>query len=248
MPRKRIDRTFPEAPDSPWLEEPKFHQEKKYHINVKPLNEAQNQLWNQLNDISKTVVIAHGCAGTGKSYLSMAFAAKQLVAENYKRLVLSRSNIPSTKSLGFFPGTVEEKLSPWLKAYVDYLREFLGSGTVDTWLKSTKTRPAKIIMQPMEVLRGSTWKDSIVLIEEVQNLTFPELKMVLTRIGENSRLILSGDLSQSDINRPGLSDFIRIKDKYQMDEVAETNFTSEEIVRCGFVKSFIKALEKEDSK
>lgn len=247
MPRKpRGKELVYEVPENSWFsEEPKFPKEKKHNINVNPLNEVQNQLWNQLNDRNITVIVAHGCAGTGKSYLSMAWAAKQLAAKNYDRLILTRSSIPSTKSIGFFPGTVEDKLSPWLKSYIKYLRDFVGNGTADMWLKPNEKQ--KVIMQPMEVLRGSSWEDSIVLVEEVQNLTFKELKMILTRVGENCRLILSGDLGQSDISNPGLSYFLSLVEKYNIEGVGVTQFTSDDIVRCGFVKSFVKALEKDES-
>ena len=222
------------------------HSEKRFNINIKPLTNHQKDLLYFLE--TKDIIIAHGCAGTGKSYVCMGYAAKELIDEKYEQLVLCRSVIPATKSLGFFPGEVNAKLEPWLGHFINYLKGFLGKGTVECWMKPNKMREEKILMQPLEVIRGSSFDNKIIIIEEAQNLTWKELKMIVTRIGNNSKLILSGDLAQSDLSkeRCGLTTLINMKDKFDIFGIGEVKFNSDDIVRSDIVKELIKAFEEED--
>lgn len=220
--------------------------EKRFNINIKPLTDHQKDLLYCLE--TKDIVIAHGCAGTGKSYVCMGYAAKELINETYDQLILCRSVIPATKSLGFFPGEVNAKLEPWLGHFINYLKGFLGKGTVECWMKPNKMREEKILMQPLEVIRGSSFDNKIIIIEESQNLTWKELKMIVTRIGNNSKLILSGDLAQSDLTKEqcGLTTLINLKDKFGIFGIGEVKFNSDDIVRSDIVKELIKAFEEED--
>ena len=222
---------------------PKFPQEKRFNIKVNPLTENQKRLMDLLKH--KNIIISLGPAGVGKSYIAMAHASKMLALEKYEKLILTRTSIPTGKSLGFFPGTITEKLTPWLTQYISYLKTFLGNSTVDIWLKERQNKPEKIILQPLETVRGMSWENAIVLVEEAQNLTWSEILMLSTRIHDNSLLIFSGDIRQRDIANSGIETLLNLAKKYDIEGIGVVNFTSEDIVRSPLVKAIIQAVEEE---
>ncbi len=219
----------------------RFENEPRYNIDVKPMNENQRKLWDSLHD--DNIIVASGCAGTGKSFLSMAYAAQQLSYDNFDKIILARPTIPSGPSIGYFPGDANEKLAVWLSQYINYLKKFLGPGCVNTWMRGENQ---KIFMQPLEVVRGQNWDNAIVVIEEFQNLSFEEVKMLVSRIGKNCKLIFAGDPVQRDISTSGVTKFVEIVQKHNVAKVGVVHFTSDDIVRSTIVKDIIKAFEKEN--
>lgn len=208
-------------------------------INIEPLNNKQRDCYKDL--LNLPCVIVMGSAGTGKTYLAASVAAKDLSERRIERIIISRANVPTGKSLGSFPGTVEEKMAPWLLPITDVLKAQLGEGFFNHACKS-----GKIVIQPIETIRGRSFDDSIVLMDEAQQLTKEELRAITTRIGENAKLFLMGDRAQRDVRTDGLGWLHSLVTKHEL-PVGLHEFTSDDIVRSGLCKSFVKAFEKENT-
>lgn len=202
-------------------------------IEIEPLNDKQEDyLFSLYGD---PYVICTGAAGTGKTFL----AAKDLAEKRIKRIILSRANVATGKSLGAFPGTVEEKMEPWLLPITDVLRSQLGAGFYEHAVKT-----GAIGIQPLETIRGRSFDDADVLMDESQQLTIEELKAITTRIGENSKLFLMGDRAQRDVKTDGLNWLTSLVENNSL-PVAVHSFSSDDIVRSGLCKQFVKAFEQE---
>ena len=208
---------------------------KRPEINIEPLNDKQKDYLISL--LSSPCVICTGSAGTGKTYLAASVAAKDLSERRIRRIVISRANVSTGKSLGALPGTVEEKLAPWLLPVTDVLRRHLGDGFYEHALKS-----GTIQFQPIETIRGRSFDDTVVIIDESQQLTKEELKAITTRMGTRSRLYLMGDRSQRDIRVDGLEWLTSVVIKHEL-PVDIHRFTSDDIVRSDLCASFVRAFE-----
>jgi len=178
-----------------------------------------------------------GPAGTGKSYCAGAIAAEELDARRIERIIISRPAVEAGENLGFLPGDLHEKFDPYFDAFRDCLNERLGRGVVDCGLKN-----GRIVVSPLAYLRGKTFNDAFVILDEAQNCTASQLKMFLTRIGENCRVVVNGDIRQSDIGaRSGLQDAI---DRLgSLGSVYVHQFERDDIVRSGLVKDIIDRYE-----
>ena len=199
------------------------------------LNEAQGQYIASIrqNDITFSV----GPQGTGKSYVAGAYAADQLKAGLVERLIISRPGIQAGKDFGALPGTLEEKYKPYMEPFNDVLEERLGK-TYFEYLQKT----GKIIASPLEFMRGKTFKDSIIILDEAQNATEEQMIMFLTRIGDGSKIIVDGSLTQCDIRNSGLKDAIKILPPVL--SIGFVEFTLDDIVRHGIIKDILIAYEK----
>lgn len=208
------------------------------NISVKPMNQGQAEYIQSLNTCPCTIVV--GPAGTGKTFLAASIAAQHLANRDIEAIVLSRPNVPVGKSLGAFPGTVEEKMEPWLMAITTTLKRQLGVGFYEHALKS-----GIIQIQPVETIRGRSFDNCDLLFDESQLLEVDELKAIVTRIGENSRLVLMGDTTQRDNQGKGLEYLISLADRYDL-PVEVHEFTSDDIVRSAICKAFVKAFEADN--
>ena len=204
----------------------------KASISLLPKTDKQREYIKALNNNSQIIVPA----GTGKTYIAATRAA-QLFSENrVEKIILTRPNVPAGRSLGFFPGTLEEKVAPWVVPFVDVLNEHLGEDVVDIALKKQN-----IQIVPFEVMRGRTFKNAFVILDEAQNASPTELKMFLTRIGENSQTILNGDILQHDLRGDsGLAVVIDIVQKQKL-PVPVIEFSMEDIVRSDACAMWVKA-------
>lgn len=187
-----------------------------------------------------TVIIARGPAGTGKTYCAASLAAKELAEKSIRHIILSRPNVPTGKSLGAFPGTVEEKMAPWLVAITSTLKKQLG---ISFYEHAVKTGAIQI--QPIETIRGQSFDNSILLFDESQQLEVDEIKAIVTRIGEYSRLVLMGDPEQRDNSSKGLEYLIGLAERHDL-PVHVHDFFSDDIVRSATCKFFVKAFEKDE--
>lgn len=180
-------------------------------------------------------LLLHGAAGTGKTHLALSIGLKELVCGNYDRLVIIRSIVP-TRDVGFLPGTLEEKISYYEIPYTQLTTQITGKNDTYNNLKQ------KGVIQFLSTshLRGTTISRSIVLLDEVQNLSFHECDSVITRLDDHSRLLICGDYFQSDLkngDKKGILDFMNILKT--MDEFATIEFGIEDIVRSGMIRSYL---------
>ena len=205
------------------------------NVSVKPLNQGQTEYIYSLRHCACTIAI--GSAGTGKTFLAASIAAQRLANREIDTIILSRPNVPTGKSLGAFPGTVEEKMEPWLMAITTTLKRQLGIGF---YLHALKTGAIQI--QPVETVRGRSFDNADILFDEAQQLEVDEIKAFVTRIGQNSTLVLMGDITQRDNTGKGLEYLISLSDRHDL-PVDVHEFTSDDIVRSDICKLFVKAFE-----
>ena len=178
-----------------------------------------------------------GPAGTGKSYCAGALAAEELESRRIEKIIISRPAVEAGENMGFLPGDLHEKFDPYFDAFRDCLNERLGKGVVECGMKNDR-----IVVSPLAYLRGKTFNDAFVVLDEAQNCTPGQLKMFLTRIGENCRVVVNGDLRQSDIgHKSGLKDAV---DRLgHLASVYVHEFEHNDIVRSGLVKDIIQCYE-----
>lgn len=208
-------------------------------FHIQPKNPTQQYLLDCIDNHSITVVI--GPAGTGKTYCSGMKVSQLFLKGGYEKIVLSRANVPTGRSLGFFPGSVKQKLEPWLAPMTNVLKQGLGSGRYG-FMESKH----QIEVQPIETIRGRSFENSLVLVDEAQNLTIEEIKAVTTRLGEGSKLVLLGDPAQSDVaNGDGLIDFVEMCQKYNID-IPIIKFGLKDIVRSDIVAQLVKMFYREN--
>lgn len=207
-------------------------------IHIAPLTKRQGEYLDALN--SQQQVIVTGCAGTGKTYIAMAHAAKQYQSGAISKIVLTRPNVGAGQSLGFFAGTLEEKIAPWVVPFTEVLKTLLGVAVYEIALKK-----GNIEVVPFEVMRGRTFDNAIVVLDEGQNTTPQEMKMFLTRIGKYSQVIVNGDIQQSDIpTASGLATILGMTKKYRL-PVGVVEFTVDDIVRSDICAQWVRAFHNE---
>jgi phosphate starvation-inducible protein PhoH len=190
-------------------------------------------------------LMLHGVAGTGKTFLSLFLGLREVLEGRYQKLVIVRSVVPS-RDMGFLPGTVQEKSEIYEAPYHAICAELFGRGDAYEILKTK----GHIQFITTSFIRGTTLNNCVVLVDEFQNMGFPELDTIITRIGKNCRIMFSGDIEQSDLlnphDRSGLPDFMQIIDEIWDDDDPSLSFVSvefevDDIVRSGIVKSYIRA-------
>jgi phosphate starvation-inducible protein PhoH and related proteins len=212
---------------------------------LQPKNKNQQVLLDAMNQ-KYAVIAATGSAGSGKTYLACWYAARKLFYKQIDRIILLRAYQPlAGRSIGFLPGTADEKLLPYYQQMIDYLEDFLGKETVSIHLKHRT-----IEICSLETIRGRSWDDSVIIVDESQNLYVPEVQALTTRIGEGTQMVFCGDNSgiQTDIKKgqmDGLTYLKYITDKYRIEDSAFIQFTRDDIQRSGVTKEFVIAFEEE---
>ncbi len=205
---------------------------------LRPLTENQAAYIAAL--MTSEMVAVCGPAGTGKTYVAATVAADLLRSRRVERIVLTRPNVASGRSLGFFPGTLEEKIAPWVIPFTDVIRQRIGEGAFEIALKK-----GQIDIVPFEVMRGRTFNDAFVILDEAQNTTIAEMKMFLTRLGRNSTTVINGDVAQTDLRETsGLSKIIQMAKRHLL-PVPVIEFTIDDIVRSDLCAMWVKAFAKE---
>jgi len=185
------------------------------------------------------LVCGIGCAGTGKTYTTGMMAARMLLEKRTEKVVLTRPNVPTGRSLGSFPGTVEEKLAPWLAPITNVLKIGL---TPDTY---EQMMGRQILIQPLETIRGMSFEETFVIVDEAQNLTLEEIKALSTRIGEGTVMALIGDPAQSDVKKGNdLSRFVDMCNNNEI-EVPSIEFSVDDVVRSDICGDLIRMFHKE---
>lgn len=203
-----------------------------------PKTKAQAKLIHSMRKSS--LVFTSGPAGSGKTFLVVAEALSQLLSQKKKSLILTRPVVEAGESLGFLPGDFEQKINPYLRPLFDSLETLLPREALRKMLES-----GIIEIAPLAYMRGRTLSDCIIILDEAQNTTVQQMKMFLTRIGENSRIFVTGDATQSDLPKripSGLVNALEIlKD---IDDISICHLSEEDIVRSPLVRKIIQAYEK----
>ena len=209
--------------------------DRKYVKNIRAMSPTQQQLLDAIDE--RSVVMALGPAGTGKTYLAIAKAVEALEQNRVTRIVLSRPAVEAGESLGFLPGDLQEKLAPYLRPLYDALTERLGTKRLKALLADNV-----IEIAPVAYMRGRTLNDAFVVIDEAQNCTYTQIKMLLTRLGWRSTMVLTGDPDQTDL-LPGMSGLGDISERLdRVEEISVVRLGEDDIVRHPLVASMLTVL------
>jgi phosphate starvation-inducible PhoH-like protein len=209
--------------------------DQSYVRNVRPRGENQARLMAALE--SKPLTLALGPAGTGKTYLAIASAVKALEAGSIDRIILSRPAIEAGEALGYLPGTMEEKMSPYLRPLYDALNDRLGGKRLRQYMAD-----GTIEIAPIAYMRGRTLNNSFVVIDEAQNCTYGQIKMLLTRLGWHSTMVITGDPDQTDL-LPGLSGLADIANRLErLPDIEIVRMGPGDVVRHPLVACMLSAL------
>ena len=186
------------------------------------------------------IVISLGPAGTGKTYLAVAVALSMLLEKKVERIILSRPAVEAGERLGFLPGDMKDKIDPYLRPLYDSLYDLLDYDKIQRKIES-----GAIEIAPLAFMRGRTLKNSFAILDEAQNATETQIKMFLTRIGENSKLVVNGDPSQVDLPNKNQSGLIKSKDILKgIKEISVINFDHQDVMRHPLVTKIVEAYQK----
>lgn len=209
---------------------------------VKPKTIGQKQYVQAV--LHSPVTIGVGPAGTGKTYLAVAAAVAAFRAKQVNRIILTRPAVEAGERLGFLPGDLQSKVDPYLRPLYDALDEILGHEQVQRYMENRV-----IEIAPLAYMRGRTLNSAIVIIDEAQNASLPTLKMALTRLGEGSKIILTGDVTQIDLPRQSNSGLERCASLLKgIDGIAVIHLNNRDVVRHRLVREIVKAFEKDEEK
>lgn len=189
-----------------------------------------------------TIVMGVGPAGTGKTYLAVAMAVKAFKAHEITKIILTRPAVEAGEKLGFLPGDLQNKVDPYLRPLYDALFDMLGAESFSKHMER-----GSIEVAPLAYMRGRTLDDSFIILDEAQNTTREQIKMFLTRLGFNSKMVITGDITQIDLpdsRKSGLIDAVRVLKN--IDDICITRFTEKDVVRHKLVQDIIRAYERSD--
>ena len=207
---------------------------------IKPKTVGQKKYCKAI--FENTITFGVGPAGTGKTYLAVAMAVTAFRSKQINRIILTRPAVEAGEKLGFLPGDLQSKVDPYLRPLYDALFDMLG---VETYQKYVER--GNIEIAPLAYMRGRTLDDSFIILDEAQNTTKEQMKMFLTRLGFNSKMVITGDITQIDLPsgaRSGLKDCLRIL--RGINDIAQCRFNEKDVVRHRLVQDIIKAYEKSE--
>ena len=205
---------------------------------IKPKTVGQRTYCDNIKN--NTVTIGVGPAGTGKTYLAVAMAVTAFRAQQVNRIILTRPAVDAGEKLGFLPGDLQQKVDPYLRPLYDALFDMLGAETYAKYVER-----GNIEVAPLAYMRGRTLDDSFIILDEAQNTTGEQMKMFLTRLGFNSKMVITGDVTQIDLpdgKRSGLKEAVRVL--RGVDDIAIFKFTEKDVVRHKLVQDIIRAYER----
>lgn len=212
----------------------------------KPINRSQEKYFHLLNNRNKKIVMAIGPSGTGKTTLATEVGVRNLLLGNISKLILVRPTVSvDDEQLGFLPGGLEDKMAPWLRPIYDILYQFISPKEVQTMIENKE-----IELAPLAYMRGRTFKNCWIVADEMQNSTINQMKMLLTRIGHNTKIVITGDLDQHDKAKSGemngLEDFTNKLRKRRSSSISSIEFTHNDIEREEVVKEVLELYNDDD--
>jgi phosphate starvation-inducible PhoH-like protein len=214
-----------------------YYEEEMETPNVIPKNDHQKEYNRVLYSVNKPMVFAVGPAGTGKTMMACCAAIHGYNDKTYKKIVMTRPVVSVEEDIGYLPGTLEEKMDPWTRPIMDIFTEYYTQNDIQYMIKE------KIIeICPLAYMRGRTFKDAFIIADEMQNSTPTQMKMLLTRIGEGSKMIITGDLNQHDrkYEKNGLKDICeRLKGKHHT-RIEYIQFEFKDIERSPIVRDILE--------
>ena len=207
---------------------------------IKPKTIGQKKYCSSIEN--NTVTIAVGPAGTGKTYLAVAMAVTAFRAKEVNRIILTRPAVEAGEKLGFLPGDLQSKVDPYLRPLYDALFDMLGAETFQKYLER-----GNIEVAPLAYMRGRTLEESFIILDEAQNTTSEQMKMFLTRLGANSKMVITGDVTQIDLPsgaKSGLKEAVKILKNIK--GISTLTFSEKDVVRHKLVQDIIRAYEKNE--
>ncbi|MBQ3691710.1 MAG: PhoH family protein [Clostridia bacterium] len=205
---------------------------------IKPKTIGQKKYCDAIKN--NTITIGVGPAGTGKTYLAVAMAVTAFRAHEVNRIILTRPAVEAGEKLGFLPGDLQSKVDPYLRPLYDALFDMLGAETYQRYVER-----GNIEVAPLAYMRGRTLDDSFIILDESQNTTNEQMKMFLTRLGFNSKMVITGDITQIDLpngSRSGLKECLKVL--RNINDIAQVMFSEKDVVRHKLVQDIIKAYAK----
>lgn len=238
MSRQRANKKHSRFNDNNIINFQEYIPEKKKQVRIIPRNRSQDNYLKKLQDPDKTMIFAIGPAGTGKTLLATQTAVKLLKEKQIEKIIVTRPAVSVDEQHGFLPGTLEKKMEPWTRPIFDVFAEYYYAKEIQNMLLE-----GIIEVSPLAYMRGRTFKNSFILADEMQNATPNQMKMLLTRIGENSRMVITGDLRQADrLEDNGLIEFIHLLERsdFNHKHVDIVNFGQKDIERHPAVKEILE--------
>lgn len=233
-----------------------IHMEKQFKTNEKATNnpntiDLPNKSIKLYNKVQKsyyekvennTINFAIGPSGTGKTFLAVAFAAQALLRNDVDRIILARPAVDAGEKLGFLPGDLAQKVDPYLRPFYDALYDLIGVEQTLTLIEK-----GKIEVAPLAYMRGRTLSEAFIILDESQNTSMEQMKMLLTRLGHDSKVVITGDLTQIDLPKNQRSGLAHAQDILQdVVDISFTHFGKEHVVRHNLIQKIIEAYEGDD--
>lgn len=213
-----------------------IHLDRKNNVRLIPRNMAQEEYISNLHNQSQRIVFATGPAGTGKTYLAVQKAIQELKNGNSSHIIITRPAVTVDENHGFLPGDINKKMDPWTRPIFDVFEEYYTPKDVKSMVED-----GVIEICPLAYMRGRTFKNATIIFDESQNTTISQMKMALTRIGEGTRMFVTGDIRQSDLKcKNGLHDFFTKLGETDSATIAITNFGHQHIERDPIVEEVLR--------
>ena len=202
-----------------------------------PRNKSQFKLFRCLNNQDYKIILASGPAGTGKTLFSVEQGIKNFISGKYNKIIFTRPSVGVDENIGFLPGSLEDKMMPWMRPIYDIFHNFMTQKNVNDLIEEKK-----IEIVPLGFMRGRTFKHCWIVADEMQNSTISQMKMLLTRIGENTRLVITGDCEQNDLHhtKNGLEDFLNKIKGRRSDSIGSIEFDTNDVEREEVVKEVLE--------
>ena len=204
------------------------YRRRQKHVQISPKNLLQEDYLEMLDDANKAIVFAMGPAGTGKTMLGVLAAIDAMNNRQCDKIVITRPAVSVDEQHGFLPGTLVEKMAPWTRPIFDVMEEYWSPKEIENMIEENV-----IEIAPLAYMRGRTFKNAWIVADEMQNATPSQMKMLLTRIGDNSKIVVTGDLHQHDrgFENNGLKDFVKLLQTRNSNMISVVEFTRNEVER-----------------